>query len=340
MLNARKTLAAAAIGAAVALTAPAAHSADPYFKGKTITMVLGFGAGGGYDAYGRMLAPHYEKETGATVVVVNQPGAGGMSALNKMYSVPTEALQMTIINGTGAGLQQLLDMKGVQFDLTKFPILGIVDHSRWIWLVKNDSPFKTPADAMKSTDVINWAGYGKISGISDGAAMTCAALDLKCNIVIGYKGSRAAALAVAQGEMDALYVSETSAYKFVQANNGRAIATVNRERSILFPDTPTIFESVSGLTPEQEWLLDYRATLEGLGRIVAVPPGTPKEAIDKLRAATDKILTDPEVIAEADKKKRYIKYIPAEKAEQMVETVLQSVTPEQKKKIRDVVLDY
>ena len=104
-------------------------------------MVLGFGAGGGYDAYGRMLAPHYEKETGATVVVVNQPGAGGMSALNKMYSVPTEALQMTIINGTGAGLQQLLDMKGVQFDLTKFPILGIVDHSRWIWLVKNDSPF-------------------------------------------------------------------------------------------------------------------------------------------------------------------------------------------------------
>ncbi|MEX2453282.1 MAG: tripartite tricarboxylate transporter substrate-binding protein [Rhodospirillaceae bacterium] len=338
MINARKCLAAAAFAAAAALTAAPAQSADPYFKDKTITFVVGFGAGGGYDAYARMLAPLYEKELGASVVVVNQPGAGGMTALNRLYSVPSEGLQMTIVNGTGAGLQQLLDMQGVKFDLTKFPILGIVDHSRWIWLVKNDSPFKSPMDAMKSSNVINWAGYGKISGISDGAAMTCHALELKCNVVTGYKGSRQAALAIAQGEMDALYVSETSAFQYVQAQNARAIATVNRERSILFPDVPTIFESTQGLSSEQEWWLDYRATLEGLGRILVMPPSTPDEAIERMRAATHRILSDEQVVAEAERAKRYIKYIPAEKASGMIDTVLKSVNDEQKKKIHEVVL--
>lgn len=168
--------------------------------------------------------------------------------------------------------------------------------------------------------------------------MTCHALDLKCKVVIGYKGSRAAALAVAQGEMDALYVSETSAFKFVQAKNGRAIATVNRERSILFPDVPTIFEAVPNLTEEQKWWLDYRATLEGLGRIIAASPSTPPEAVEKLRAATHKILTDPAVVADADKKKRYIKYIPADKALEMVNKVLKSVTDKQKAEIKKVVL--
>ena len=120
----------AALAATAMLTTTSANAADPYFKGKTITFVVGFGAGGGYDAYARMLAPHFERELGADVVVVNKPGAGGMSALNRLYSAPADPLQMTIVNGTGAGLQQLLGMKAAKFDLTKLPILGIIDHAR------------------------------------------------------------------------------------------------------------------------------------------------------------------------------------------------------------------
>ena len=328
---------AGAIAAAATLAAAPTQAADPYFKDKTITFVVGFGAGGGYDAYARMLAPYFERELGAKVIVVNKPGAGGMSALNRLYGAPENPLQMTIVNGTGAGLQQLLSMKGVKFDLTKFPILGIIDHSRWIWLAKNDSKITKPADAISSATVINWAGYGKISGISDGAAMTCHALALKCKVVIGYKGSRAAALALAQGEMDALYVSETSAYKYVQAKNAKAVATMNRKRSILFPDLPTVFESVK-LTKTQEWWIDYRATLEGLGRMLVVAPSTPANVVAKMRAATDRILSDPKIVAEGAKKKRFIKYIAAGEAEKMVQTVLKSVNAKQKAEIRKVVL--
>ena len=330
-----KLAAVAGILAASVVSIPA--QADDYFKDKTITFIVGFGAGGGYDAYSRMLAPHFEKELGAQVIVVNQPGAGGMSALNRMYRANSDQLQMMLVNGTGAGLQQLTELSGVRFDLTKMHVLGIVDHSRWIWLAKTNSVINTPQDAIKSGKLISWGGSGRISGISDGAAMTCHALGLQCKVVAGYKGSRAAALAVAQGEMDALYVSETSAFKYVQAKNAKAIATVNRERSILFPNLPTVFETVK-LNKEQEWWLDYRATLEGLGRILVVPPETPREAVEKLRAATHKILSDPAIVAEADKKKRYIKYIPADKAVGMVKKVLESVDDKQKAAIKKVVL--
>lgn len=338
MFDARKLLAATAIAAAAAFAAAPAQAADPYFKDKPITFIVGFGAGGGYDAYARMLAPHLAKELGTEVIVQNTPGAGGMTALNKLYNVPSDNLQITIINGTGAGLQQLVDMKGMKFDLTKFPLLGTTDSPSWIWLVKNDSKINTPADAMKYDGVINWAGYGKISGISDGAAMTCHALGLKCKVVTGYKGSRAAALAVAQGEMDALYVSETSAFQYVQAKNARAVATVNRERSVLFPNLPTVFEALPNLSKEQLWWLDYRATLESIGRVLAVPPSTPKEAIEKMRAATHKILTDPAVIEEANKTKRYINYTPADKTAEKIAYVLKSVNDAQKAKIKEVVL--
>ena len=310
---------------------------ESYFKGKTITFLVGFGAGGGYDSYSRMLAPHFERVLGARVIVQNQPGAGGLRALNRVYRMEGDGLTMTIVNGTGAGLQQLLSLKAARFDLTKFGYLGIVDHARWIWLVSPKSPINTPADALNSSKVLSWGGSGKISGISDGAAMTCAAINLKCKIVIGYKGSRAAALAVAQGEMDALYVSETSADKYVKAQNAKAVATMNRHRSILFPNLPTIFEAMK-LNEEQKWWIDYRATVETLGRILVVPPGTKPEILRELQAATRKILTDPKVIADANKKRRYIKYIPPGEAMKMVNTVLNGVTTAQKAKIRKVVL--
>jgi tripartite-type tricarboxylate transporter receptor subunit TctC len=325
------------IAAAAALAAQPAAAADDYYKGKTMKIVVGFGAGGGYDAYSRMLAPYFEKELGATVIVENQPGAGGLRALNRFQRAPADGLQMTIINGTGASLQQVLGMNGVRFDLTEMKYLGIVDAPRWIVLVKPNSPHSTLEDLKKSTGKISWGGSGKISGTSDGAAFTCHTLQLNCNIVSGYKGSAAVALALAQGEMDGLYVSETSAFKYVQSKNAKAIATWNRKRSKLFPDLPTVFEQQK-LDDKQAWWVDYRNAVEGVGRVLVAPPTTPKERVDTLRAAAHKIMSDPKVVAEFAKKKRFINYAPAEEAEKMVQTALKSVTAEQKKEIRKVVL--
>ena len=104
------TLIAAGALAAMLGAAPAAGS-DDYYKGKTIQFMVGFGVGGGYDAYSRMMAPEFEKKLGAKVVVINQPGAGGMNSLNRFARAPGDGLQMTLVNGTGAATQQILDAK-------------------------------------------------------------------------------------------------------------------------------------------------------------------------------------------------------------------------------------
>lgn len=331
---------ALALAAAAFLLQPmVASAAESVYKGKTLTIIVGAGVGGGYDAYGRMLAPHLAKHLDANVVVQNLPGGGGLRALNKLASAPGDGLSIHIANGVAASLTQLLEMPGAKYDLTKFEFLGIADFSRWNVLVSPNSPYNNLTDLLNAGKTISWGGSGKISGLSDGAAFACYGFKLKCRIVTGYKGSRAAALAVTQGEMDALYVSETSAYNYVRGKNAKAIATMNRKRSILFPDLPTVFEQLPNLTAEQQWYLDYRATLESLGRILIAPPGTPKRFVNALRTATHNILSDPEVVAQGAKKKRFIKYIPAGEAKAALLKVLAGVTPEQKARIKKIVLN-
>src|SRR5258706_13448773 len=80
---------------------------EAFYKGKTVKMIVGYGPGGGYDVYARMLAPHLSKVLGATVVVENQPGAGGLNALDKLYAAPPDGLQLMLANGTPAAMPQL-----------------------------------------------------------------------------------------------------------------------------------------------------------------------------------------------------------------------------------------
>jgi tripartite-type tricarboxylate transporter receptor subunit TctC len=339
-MTSRKTVvtALAVMAAAITLSPAGADAAESFYKGKTLRFVVGAGVGGGYDAYARMLGPLYAQQLDATVVVENIPGGGGLRALNKLAAEPGDGLSIHVANGAATSLTQLLEMPGAKYDLTKFEFLGIADYSRWNVLVTPKSPYNSLADLIKADRKISWGASGKISGLSDGAAFTCHVLGLKCRLVTGYKGSAAAALAVAQGEMDALYVSETSAFNYVRAKNAKALATVNRKRSILFPDLPTIFEQLPNLTAEQAWWIDMHSTIESLGRILVAPPGTPKARVDELVAVTHKILSDPKVVEAGAKKKRFIKYIPAAEAKAAMMKVLGSMGAEQKARVKKVVL--
>lgn len=319
------------------LVPPAASADDAYYKGKTIRIVVGFGVGGGYDAYSRMLAPEFAKRLGATVVVENQPGAGGLSSLNRFARAPGDGLQMTLVNGTSAAVSQLIGDKALRFDLTELKQLGITDYSPWLLLVQPKSPHKTLQDLMNRKEPLQFGASGRLDALGVGALFACHTIKLNCKVVAGYKGSAQVSLALAQGEMDALYVSHTSAYNYVKAGSAKPIVTWNRERSDLFPDLPAVTE-VLKLTDEQLWWVDTRNTIEGLGRMLVAPPSTPKAQVDTLRAAAKEILTDKAFIAAAEKKKRPIKFIEAPKVEQMLRTLLTEISPQQKEAIKKLLL--
>jgi tripartite-type tricarboxylate transporter receptor subunit TctC len=330
---------ARAAALAVAVMAPAARAQDAeraYFSGKTVRMVVGYGPGGGYDAYARMIAPHLSKVLGASVVVENQPGAGGLVALNRIYTAAPDGLTMMIVNGTGAALSQLSEQAGVRFDLGQLGYLGTVSASPWMWLVGPNSTIKTPQDAMKVGKKLNWAASGPADGLSDGAAFSCEALNLDCHVVLGYAGSNQAALAVTQGEMDAIYVSDTSANNYVSSGQQRPVAAMGHKRSRFFPDVPTVFEAVQ-LTPDQQWLFDFRGKLEDLGRILLVPPSMPPARLAYLQAAVKATLQEPALVAEGEKSQRYIDYLDAVATRKNAQDVVTDITPQQRKRVQDIL---
>lgn len=312
------------------------EDAAAYYKGKTFHFIAGAGVGGGYDAYARMLAPHLGRALGANAVVENQPGAGGLAALNRIYVSEPNGLQLLILNGGGAVLSQLFELKSVQYDLTKLEYLATASSSPWLVLVGPTSPYNSLQDMMASKATVRWSAVGLIDGLSDGASMVCEAFSISCKVIMGYKSSSEAALAITRGEMDALYVSDTSANHYVQAGKNKAIATVAHSRSQFFSDVPTVFESMK-LTSEQRYWLELRSNVDALGRILVTTPGIPKERLDYLKAAVKKVLTDPAVIEEGRKTQRYVAFQDAETTKKRALGIVASTPADKKATIKNVV---
>src|ERR1700759_4963195 len=217
-----------------AASAPPGQAKDAekaFYAGKTVRMIVGSGVGGGYDIFSRLIAPYLARVLGTTVVVENVPGAGGLLALNKLYVAPPDGLQISLSQGSMAAIAQLSGDQAVRFDLPKFTYIATVGAPPGLWLVAPDSPIREVQQARDAKVKWRWASAGGTSGLGIGAALTCEALKLDCHVVQGYKGSADAGLAVTRGEMDAVYVPESSANHFVKSGQNWALATISRTKS-------------------------------------------------------------------------------------------------------------
>jgi tripartite-type tricarboxylate transporter receptor subunit TctC len=322
--------------AAPASFAAAQDSEQAFFSGKTVRLVVGFGPGGGYDSYARMLAPYLSKTLGATLIVENRPGAGGLVALNGVYMAPADGLTLMIVNGTGAAFSQLTDTQGARYDLGKFGYVATLSAPPSLWTVGPHFQVRTIAEALKVGKKWRWGASGPVDSLSDGAAFTCEALKLDCQIVLGYKGSNDAALAVSRGEMDALYVTDTSANQYTQSDGLIPLVTIGQKRSRFFPDLPTIFEATN-LNPDQQWLFNFRHVVQSLGRILVAPPGMTESRLAFLEAATRNAVSDPSFLAEGEKRQLYTDYVDGAGTRKNAVSIVTTVTPEQKKLVQDIL---
>src|SRR6187402_3005693 len=141
----------AVLAACLTVSASQAQDAEKaFYAGKTVRMVVGSGTGGGYDVFSRMIAPYLAKTLGTTVIVENQPGAGGLLALNKLYLAPPDGLQISLTNGTGAAFAQLTGDQAARFDLARFTYLATVGQPPGLWLVGPDSPIREVEQAINA----------------------------------------------------------------------------------------------------------------------------------------------------------------------------------------------
>ena len=322
----------AACWTAAVSSGQAQESDKAFYAGKTVRMIVGSGVGGGYDVFSRLIAPYLAKTLGTTVIVENVPGAGGLVALNKLYLAPPDGLQISLTNGTMAAFAQLTGDQAARFELGKFTYLATVGAPPGLWLVKPDSPIREVQQAIDAKMKWRWASAGGTSGLGIGAAFTCEALKLDCHVVQGYKSSADAGLAVTRGEMDAVYIPESSANNFVKAKQNWALATIARTKSRFFQDRPTVFEAAK-IDADRLWVLDFFANVEGLGRLLMAPPGIPPARLAYLNEAVKETLHNPQLIAEGEKMERIIEYLDPASTRRNVVAAVDGVTPEQKARV-------
>jgi len=323
------------VGIAMALQ-PASAAEGDFLKGETVRFIVGYSPGGGYDTYARMLAPYFAKRTGATVVVENRPGGGGITALNQLFRSKPDGLSMQMLNGESAIVSQLTRQPGVAYDMSKVSLYGRVLEEPHFMLVNPKLPGSLK-EIIASGKKIKFSAGSRTDNLGDYAAVTCQALQMNCQIITGYKGSKEAALAVMNGEADALTISESSAINYSEGGRTKMVVTIGRKRSAQRPDIPTVYEMFQ-LAPERKWWFDFRLGIKAFGRVVVGTPGIAQDRLQYLQKVWREILTDPAVIAEGAKTGYFVDYESPDKLKPVLEELLERLPADKLKEVNEVLL--
>jgi tripartite-type tricarboxylate transporter receptor subunit TctC len=280
----------------------------PYFQGKTITIVVGYLAGDGYDIWTRLLAAHMGKHIpgNPNMIAQNMPGAGSMIAANYIYNVAKpEGLTMGSI-GPSLYLDQLIGKKEVQFDWAKFGWVGSTENTPWLLFMKTDTPYKTIEDVRRAKQPPKCSATGSGTSGHFVPKLLDEALAAKFTLVMGYRGGAEQDLAFERGEVVCRSISIPTFFArepfltWRKSNLVRILMQTGRKRDPKMPDVPTIHELMNEYkTPASTRALVTAILASGdLGRPFIVPPGVSAERLKILRDAFRKTMADPAFLAD------------------------------------------
>jgi tripartite-type tricarboxylate transporter receptor subunit TctC len=282
--------------------------ADEFYEGKTITFVVGFAAGGGFDTYTRLIARHIGKHIpgNPTVVVENRTGAGSLIAANYIYN---QAPRDGTVIGSWIGplvLQQVLGNKAAKFDGRKFGWLGAPTPDTGVCALTEASGIKTMDDWFKSKRPIKIGSTAPGSTTSDVPRLVEAALGLPIKLVEGYKGTAKIRLAAESGEIDGgCWAWESIKPTWAKALQSGEVHIVLQTLEKSHPDLKNVPLAIQyAKSDEARALLDVANGPYAQGaRPYSVPPDVPQDRLQLLQKAFMETLRDPDLLKEAKKSK-------------------------------------
>lgn len=288
-----------------------AHSQSDFYKGKTVTVVVGSAPGGLYDLWARLLARTMGKYIpgNPNTLVQNMPGAGSIVAANYLYGVAKpDGLTIGMFQ-THLYLMQMVGHAEVKFDVRRFHWLGSQEKGQMMLYIRADAPYKTIDDIVKAKEPPKCGG----SGTADQTALLTRLLEetigAKFTRVLGYKGGSEVDLAMERGEVICratritVHFSREPFLTWDKRGFDRHLVQAGNKRDPRLADVPTVFELMDQYkTPEVGRRL-ARVILAGdeLGRPMVAPPGVPPDRVRILRDAYARSLKDPDLIAEVKK---------------------------------------
>lgn len=319
-MNATKpflTLAVGVLTAAAVAVPAAAQTGTDFYKGKTVTYIVATTAGGGYDAYGRLVSEFMQKHLpGSTFVVRNMPGAGHIIGTNAIYNARPDGLTIGTFN-TGLLYNQLIALEGAKFDLTKMSWIGKAAADPRVFVIHAKSPIKSFKDLQGSKEIVNFATSGIGSASYVETKILADALKLPIKIVPGYSGAEDM-MAMRRNEIIGIIGSRSSFEDFIKNGYGRYIAQIGGSEK----DVPQLSTLIADADANAKALLALIQSQGEIARLTAGPPGIPAERLQALRTAYKQALEDKELQARAEKFGRPVEPAVGEEVEKMVRVAL------------------
>jgi tripartite-type tricarboxylate transporter receptor subunit TctC len=316
-------VAAVFIGAALSVLATAAHaqSVEDFYKSHPITMLIGSGAGGGYDVYARAFAQYWTNHIPGhpNIVPKNLPAAAGLAAAATLYNSADRDGSVVGAFTNGAPMDPLFGNPGAHYDALQFNWLGSIGKLENVCATWHTSPVKTIAAAREREVVV--AAAGATSNTAIVPKMLNALIGTKFKVIAGYDPGSGLTMAVEGGEAEGVCGLSWSTMKaarphWIKDNLLNVIVQMGLTKLRDLPDVPSALDLVRD--PETRQVMELILIRQEAGRPFAAPPGTPADRVAALRQAFEATLADPGFIAEADKTQLELEPMSGEAIETML----------------------
>jgi len=319
---------------ALFLAMPSLVSAQsPFFEGKTVRMIVGYPAGTTHDTWARLVGSYMKKQIAGNpdFIVQSMPGAGSLVAANYIYGVAKpDGLTLATFNAA-LYFEQLIGRKEAQFDWPKMTWIGSSTPATRLFYIRADSPYASIPELRKASDPpkCGTAGRGTTGYILP--KLFEESLGLKLAIVSGYPGGGEVDLAIEKGEIQcnstslSVYFGREPFHTWRKKNFVRVLIQTGRTRDSRLAEVPTIFELMDQYKAPEESRRLTNLFLDA-GRFgswpIVAPPGLSAERAKVLREAFMKAVSDPALLAEANKKQLDVEMIRAEELERLAKEVM------------------
>ncbi|MFM1817013.1 MAG: hypothetical protein RLZ98_3708 [Pseudomonadota bacterium] len=308
--------------AALSLAMATPAMAEDFYKGKTLTILIGFPPGGSYDGYAQVAALHYGNHIAGkpNVIVEHQPGGGGRKAASYFFAkAPTDGTMISIMPETLASLQ-LLEPKRVRWDMRKVKFIGSFVPAHSVFGVRKDSGVKNVKDALSKEFRVGCTA--KASPSAQVPLLIKNLLGAKFDMVCGYRGSGPYRLALLRNEVQAIQMNWATwnAKLSDKVESGELIPLwqTGIKRGADSKDIPVIQEVIGN--EKTKPVFDFVGAPARIGRSLTAAPGMPEARTSELKAAFQKLIKDKSFVA--DIKKRGFLFDPAP-GEEVDETIKQ-----------------
>ena len=308
----------AVLGLAGACVPGFAQTGDDFYKGKQLSVMIGYGVGGSDDLWARLIARHIgDYIPGHPIVIaVNAPGAGSLLLANQITNTqPKDGTVIGLIN-RGIPFETLLGGASVRFDPLKLSFVGSPDRDTAVCAATKDAAVKTVQDLYTQELIVGATGSGADTEVYPSFLKNL--LGMKFKIIAGYPGSKAINLAIERGEVQGICVSYDTIARESIFQSGAVHVLF---QAAVKPDPRLAgipFAADLTKTEQERQALDLFLARTNMGRPFIAPPGVPADRLKILRTAFAQTMKDPALVQEAESSGLHPLYISPDELQNFV----------------------